>query len=95
MIGPEGPRRFRQVWEREAYPFVGLADYRHVVAGKYGQEVKLHKLGRMPAVLVVDKLGIIRFARFGHSMADIPPNADLLGLLDRLNQAAASGGEAA
>ena len=87
MIGPEGPRRFRQVWEQERYPFVGLADYRHVVAGSYGQEVKLLKLGRMPAVLVVDKRGLIRFVHFGDNMADIPPNAEVLALLDRLNQA--------
>jgi len=74
------------VWEQEGYPFVGLADYRHVVADTYGQEVNLVKLGRMPAMLVIDKQGIIRFVHFGDSMADIPGNPDILSLLDRLNE---------
>jgi peroxiredoxin len=86
VIGPEGPRRFKQVWEAERYPFVGFADYRHTVADRYGQEVNLLKLGRMPALLVVDKRGVIRFAHFGDSMADIPKNEDVLALLDQLNQ---------
>jgi peroxiredoxin len=86
VIGPEGPRRFKQVWEAERYPFVGFADYRHTVADRYGQEVNLLKLGRMPALLVVDKRGVIRFAHFGDSMADIPKNEVVLALLDQLNQ---------
>jgi peroxiredoxin Q/BCP len=85
-IGPEGPRRFKQVWEEQGYPFVGLADYRHEVANRYGQQVKLLKLGRMPAMLIVDKQGVIRFVHFGDDMADIPKNADVLALLDQLNQ---------
>lgn len=85
VIGPEGPRRFKQVWEEQRYPFIGLADYRHEVADRYGQQVKLHKLGRMPAMLVVDKQGVIRFAHFGDDMADIPKNEDVLALLDRLD----------
>jgi peroxiredoxin Q/BCP len=86
VIGPEGPRRFKQVWEAEGYPFVGFADYRHTVANRYGQEVKLQKLGRMPALLIIDKQGVIRFAHFGDDMSDIPKNEDVLALLDRLNQ---------
>jgi peroxiredoxin len=86
VIGPEGPRRFKQVWEVERYPFVGFADYRHTVAGRYGQEVSLRKLGRMPALLVIDKQGIIRFAHFGDTMADISKNQDVLALLNQLNQ---------
>jgi peroxiredoxin Q/BCP len=85
-IGPEGPRRFKQVWEAQQYPFVGFSDYRHTVADRYGQQVKLLKLGRMPALLIVDKRGVIRFAHFGDDMADIPKNEDVLALLDRLNE---------
>jgi len=86
VIGPEGPRRFKQVWDEQRYPFVGFADYRHTVADLYGQEVNLTKLGRMPAMLIVDKQGIIRFAHFGDHMADIPRNEDVLVLLDQLNK---------
>ena len=44
------------------------------------------KLGRMPALLVVDRKGIIRFAHYGHSMSDISQNQEILDLLDTLNQ---------
>jgi len=88
VIGPEGPRQFKKVWDEQQYPFVGFSDYQHTVANLYGQEVNLLKLGRMPAMLIVDKQGIIRFAHFGDNMADIPRNEDVLELLDRLNREA-------
>jgi peroxiredoxin len=84
VIGPEGPRRFKKVWEAEQFPFVGFSDYKHSVADLYGQEVKLLKLGRMPAMLVVDKEGVIQFVHFGDEMSDIPRNEEVLALLDRL-----------
>ena len=86
VIGPEGPRRFKQVWEEQGYPFLGFADYKHTVADQYGQQVKLLKLGRMPAMIVVDKQGVIQFVYFGDNMADIPKNDDVLALLQRLNE---------
>ncbi len=89
VIGPEGPRRFRQVWDEQGYPFVGLADYRHTVADRYGQEVNLLKLGRMPALVVVDRAGVIRWTHFGDDMTDIPKNSQVLALLDELNATAA------
>ena len=91
-IGPEGPRRFKQVWNEQGYPFVGLPDYRHTVADRYGQEVNLLKLGRMPALVVVDREGVIRWTHFGDDMTDIPRNEDVLALLDGLNAAAAEPG---
>ena len=84
VIGPEGPRQFKKVWEKEQFPFVGFSDYRHSVADLYGQEVKLLKLGRMPAMLIVDREGIIQFVHFGDNMADIPRNEEVLALLERL-----------
>ena len=89
-IGPDGPAAFTQYWRRERIPFVGLPDPDHKVARAFGQEVNLLKLGRMPLVAVVDADGVIRYAHHGASMADIPRNATLLQLIDRLN---ASGSE--
>jgi peroxiredoxin Q/BCP len=51
----------------------------------YGQEVNLFKLGRMPAQVIVDKEGTARFVHYGHAMSDIPENAELLALLDEIN----------
>jgi peroxiredoxin Q/BCP len=55
------------------------------VSKRFGQQVKLLKLGRMPAQLVIDKKGLIRFVHYGNSMSDIAENEKILTLLDRLN----------
>ena len=85
VIGPDGPRAFMRTWQQEDFQFPGLADPQHTIANLYHQEVNLLKLGRMPAVLVVDKQGQIRFEHYGESMSDIPLNQEILGVLDELN----------
>lgn len=49
------------------------------------QEVIAKKLGRMPALLVVDKKGIIQYAYFSDSMKDIPENEVILEVLRKIN----------
>ena len=66
-------------------PFTGIADPKHVIADTYGQQVKLIKLGRMPASILVDKHGQIRYTHFGESMADIPETDEMMSLIDGLN----------
>jgi hypothetical protein len=53
-----------------------------------GQEIKLFKLGRMPAQVLIDKAGVARYVHYGHSMSDIPENAEILALADELNESA-------
>ncbi len=72
VIGPEKPAAFARYWQKQNMPFVGLPDPNHQVMNLYGQEVKLFKLGRMPAQILIDKSGMIRFAYYGSNMADIP-----------------------
>jgi peroxiredoxin Q/BCP len=84
-VGPDSEKAFQDYWRRENLPFVGLADPTHSVAQLYGQEVKLLKLGRMPALMVVDKAGRVAYAHYGGSMQDIPPNHEILNVLDELN----------
>jgi peroxiredoxin Q/BCP len=50
------------------------------------QEVILHKFGRMPALLVVDKKGIIRYAHYGDSMRDIPKNEEIFDVLRTIKE---------
>jgi peroxiredoxin len=83
-VGPDGPNAFRRFWENEQMPFVGLADVGSKVAELYNQEVNIFKLGRMPAVLVVDKRGVIRYRHYGRSMADIPANSEVLTVLQKI-----------
>ena len=42
------------------------------------------KLGRMPALFVIDRNGAVAFAQYGKSMSDIPKNSEILKLLDGL-----------
>ncbi len=85
VIGPEDAEAFARYWEEHRLPFVGLPDPKHTVLKLYGQEVNLFKLGRMPAQAIIDQDGIVRWIHYGHSMSDIPPNEELLALLDELN----------
>ena len=86
VTGPETAEAFRNYWKEHRLPFTGLPDPTHGVLKLYGQQVKLFKLGRMPAQVMVDLEGKARFVHYGHSMRDIPDNADLFLLLDRLNE---------
>ena len=86
VVGPEGQAAFHDFWTKHDLPFVGLPDPRHRVAKLYGQQVKLLKAGRMPAMMVIDKAGLIRFRHYANSMSDIPPNQAILRLLDLLNK---------
>ena len=85
VVGPEEKGSFRDYWERHDLPFTGLPDPTHSVLKLYGQEINLFKLGRMPAMVIVDKKGVVRFAHYGHSMSDIPDNRQVLQTLANLN----------
>jgi peroxiredoxin len=84
VVGPEEPEAFRNYWEKNQLPFIGLPDPDHQVAGLYGQQVSWLKLGRMPALVVVDKQGRVHYQHRGQSMRDIPSNDCVLALLDAL-----------
>ena len=71
---------------KRGLPFVGLPDPDHSVANLYGQEVKLLKMGRMPAMMVIDKTGEIIYVHYADSMKDIPANSEVLAVLDERNQ---------
>ena len=86
VVGPEDQDAFRRYWQQHELPFVGLADPTHAVARRYGQEVKLLKLGRMPALMIVDKAGQVRFQHHGGAMSDIPPNKAVLAVLDEIER---------
>ncbi len=86
VVGPEDAGAFEQYWGQEDLSFVGLPNPKSTVLKLYGQEVKLFKLGRMPAQVIIDRSGTVRYVHYGHSMSDIPPNQELLVLLDQLNQ---------
>lgn len=85
VAGPENAKAFEKYWAEHDLPFIGIPDPKHSVLKLFGQEVKLFKMGRMPAQVIVDKEGVARYAHYGHSMDDIPENEELLEILEKLN----------
>lgn len=86
VLGPENASTFQAYWKKHDLQFIGLPDPKHKVLKLYGQEVNLFKLGRMPAMVIVDKKGLARYAHYGHEMSDIPANEEVLQTLQDLNQ---------
>ena len=85
VVGPENSNSFSKYWDEYDLPFIGLPDPKHSVLKLYGQEIKLFKFGRMPAMVIIDKQGMVRFVHYGHSMSDIPENTDVLATLKMVN----------
>lgn len=86
IIGPEDAGAFKKYWEDNDLPFIGLPDPTHSVLELYGQEVNLFRLGRMPAMVIVDPNGTVRFVHYGRSIRDIPENAEVLAALKAFNK---------
>ncbi len=63
---------------------IGVPDADGKLANLYGQEWKIVKLGRMPALFVIDRQGALAFAQYGKIMSDIPENNEMLKVLDAL-----------
>lgn len=85
VVGPENAESFRKYWMKEALPFVGLPDPDHRVLKLYGQEASLFKLGRLPAQMLIDKSGMLRYVHYGHSMMDIPSNKEIISLIKAID----------
>jgi peroxiredoxin Q/BCP len=85
VVGPEGKKSFKRYWTENELPFIGLPDPRHLILKLFGQEIKILKFGRMPAQVIIDKQGIIRYLHYGHSMSDIPENKELLSIISEVN----------
>lgn len=84
VVGPEDTAAFKDYFEKESLPFVGLPDPNSTVLKLYGQEINLFKLGRMPAQVLVDREGVARYVHYGHSMSDIPENSEILAMAEKI-----------
>jgi len=85
VIWPDDAAAVRDYCQKEKLPFVNLLDPGHEVANEYGQQVKLLKLGRLPALAVLDRDGTVQYEHKADSMSDIPSNKTVLDALDRMN----------
>jgi peroxiredoxin Q/BCP len=84
VVAPHAADQVAAYWKEEGLPMIGLPDPEGTLADRYGQEWKLLKFGRLPALFVVDRKGALAFVQYGRSMSDIPANGDMLKLLDGL-----------
>ena len=75
---------FEENFAKNAFPI--FYDNTKKVNKMLKQEVKPLKLGRMPALLIIDKEGIIRYAYYSDSMSDIPENEVIFEVLKNLNK---------
>lgn len=83
-MGPDSPGAFKKYWAKEDMPFVGLGDSKHSVANRYQQQVSLWKMGRLPALLIVDKKGQVRFMHYAEDMKDYPTLLEMYAVIDGL-----------
>lgn len=79
----ENAKKFESEFAKE-YPI--YYDDKKKVNKMLNQEVKPLKLGRMPALLIIDKQGIIKYAYYSDSMDDIPENEEIFEILKNLNK---------
>lgn len=84
VIAPHGTAEVKTYWEKENLPFIGIPDSDGTLGKLYGQEWNLIKLGRMPALFIINQKGSIAFAQYAKNMADIPENGELFKILEGL-----------
>jgi peroxiredoxin len=85
VVWPDDAKAVQDYCQKEKLPFINLVDPGHEVANQYGQQTKILKLGRMPALVVLDRDGTVQYEHKANSMSDIPNNKTVLDVLDRLN----------
>lgn len=82
VVAPHAAGKVADYWKKEELPMIGIPDEDGTLAELYGQEWKLLKLGRMPALFIIDRQGNLAFAQYGKTMSDIPKNSEVLKVLD-------------
>lgn len=86
VAGPESASAFEKYWKDHQLDFIGIPDAKASVLKLYGQEINLFRLGRMPAQVLIDSQGSVRFVHYGHSMSDIPSNQEVFDAVDALDE---------
>jgi peroxiredoxin len=83
VVVRESAAAMRRYWNRQGLPYMAIPDPAGRLGKLYGQRWRLFKLGLMPALFVIDRQGLVSYARYGSSMRDIPDNREVLEVLQR------------
>lgn len=73
-------------FHRRPMPFPCLVDPERITFQRYGVASRAISLGQRPALFIIDKGGMVRFAHIGGQQWEIPSNELVLAQLDRLNR---------
>lgn len=79
----ENARRLELRYAKRKFPI--FFDRTREVVKLLHQEVWILRLGRMPAILILDKKGIVQWAYYGDSMRDIPSNKTLFEVIEKIS----------
>lgn len=74
----------RDYFQRHNIPFNCLADLTGEVYHRYEVKSKLLSLGQRPALFVLDRDGIVRYAYLGSQQWEIPGNKEVLEVVRRI-----------
>jgi peroxiredoxin len=89
VVGQHSRAEFANIWKMFSLPFVGIPDERERVARPYNQKIIFEKLGRLPAIFVVDLFGVVAYSHYSSNIQDFPPNEKLLQVLENQNRTSA------
>jgi len=83
-ISAESPGRSEAYLRSHPLPYPTLVDADHTVFDAYDVTSRLISLGQRPALFVIDAEGVVRFEEVGAQQYNIPPNEEVLEVLESL-----------
>jgi thioredoxin-dependent peroxiredoxin len=81
-ISAESPERSEAYLRSHPLPYPTLVDADHTVFDAYEVTSRLMSLGQRPALFVIDAEGVVRFEEVGAQQYNIPPNEQVLEVLE-------------
>ena len=83
-VAPHNAADVRRLVESMRLPFPVLADEDRAVFRRYDVQSRIWSLGQRPAVYIVDRESVIRWAHLGRQQWEIPGTAEVLEQVDSL-----------
>ncbi len=87
VVCPENMVRVEKFVAKQPLEFDLVADPQHVIADRFKQQVKIFKLGRMPAQIILDKDDKHVFEHYASSMTNIIENNVILSAIKKSKSA--------
>ena len=81
VIAPDTLENAQRYFEQNPIPFTALVDETRMVYQLFDVQSKIISLGQRPGLFIIDKDGIVRFTFIGMQQWEIPPNSQVLEIL--------------